>query len=263
MSKATKPEHAMNRAIALLCLNALLCAATVGASVADSAPMEPVRDAVDWAAFLARQDMVCTRLPVGWHEGPFMGNGLLGAVVYIDPEQRNALRFEIGRSDVYDHRVDEADHGLRHNRMPIGYFHLLPVGTIKDGTARLDLWNAEIASEVITNRGTIRWKAFVAETEVMVVEVESSPGEEGCRFAWNPEQAISPHYLVTFDENGDDRPYLGPLPSKYRHNPKSQHWPKGRCEPVRSGIALRRRLHHGLAHRKARPETTNPLRDGC
>ena len=119
---------------------------------------------------------------MGWREGPFIGNGMLGMIVYVDPQQPNGLRFEIGRSDVYDRR--EAGRGTICGTAGCrsAHFQLIPVGTIKDGSARLDLWNAEITGEIVTDRGSIRWKAFAAEDRVMVVEVESSPGEEGCRF---------------------------------------------------------------------------------
>lgn len=39
---------------------------------------------VDWSKFLERHDLVWTRAPQAWHDGPFMGNGMLGTMRIID-----------------------------------------------------------------------------------------------------------------------------------------------------------------------------------
>ena len=103
---------------------------------ADSPSANTPVENVNWESFLAQHDPVWTRLPLGWHEGPFIGNGTLGTIAYVDPEHRHGLRFEIGRSDVYDHRENSKLHPVLSNcRLPIGHFQLIPVGTIKDGSA--------------------------------------------------------------------------------------------------------------------------------
>ena len=51
----------------------------------------------DWSAFMAEQDMVWDRLPEGWHEAPFMGNGSLGTYICLEPET-GCLRIEAGNS---------------------------------------------------------------------------------------------------------------------------------------------------------------------
>ena len=56
-----------------------------------------------WARFLAGQDLVWQRVPRTWYEGPFLGNGFLGSMVYQEPG-RNALRFTVHHSQVQDHR---------------------------------------------------------------------------------------------------------------------------------------------------------------
>ncbi|MCZ4279094.1 hypothetical protein O4H54_24790, partial [Rhodococcus yunnanensis] len=37
---------------------------------------------IDWPIFMSRQDMIWEVMPKAWHEAPFLGNGLLGAMVY-------------------------------------------------------------------------------------------------------------------------------------------------------------------------------------
>ena len=112
------------RMIAIVCL---FCAAH-GTYAAD------VTDRVDWPAFLARHDLIYNRLPARWQEGAFTGNGLLGAMVYLT-DDKSALRFRIGRSDVMVQNKQAY-------RVPIGDLVLVPVGKIRGGNLRLDLWNA-------------------------------------------------------------------------------------------------------------------------
>src|SRR5438477_12682808 len=59
-------------------------------------------DAIDWARFLARHDLVWDRLPDRWEEGAFLGNGMMGAMAY--GVAKDALAWELGRSDVTEHR---------------------------------------------------------------------------------------------------------------------------------------------------------------
>ena len=42
---------------------------------------------VNWPEFMARQDPVWDRLPVDYYEGPFVGNGLLGTILFADDQQ--------------------------------------------------------------------------------------------------------------------------------------------------------------------------------
>ena len=81
-----------------------------------------------------------------------MGNGLLGTIVFKDDQQPNSLRFEIGRTDVYDHREKGS---AMHDRvrLPIGQLLLTPAGMITNTRMRTDLWNAEIRGDITTSCG--------------------------------------------------------------------------------------------------------------
>src|SRR5213594_4029207 len=83
---------------------------------------------VDWAAFLARQDLVWDRLPTGWGESAFIGNGRLGATI---DARDSALGWTINRTDVVDHQ----------SRFPGGGVVLKTAGARGGGggTARLAL----------------------------------------------------------------------------------------------------------------------------
>jgi len=59
---------------------------------------------INWSDFLSMHDIVYQRLPENYYEGAYVGNGLLGTIIYRDNLKPNTIRFDIGRSDVYDHR---------------------------------------------------------------------------------------------------------------------------------------------------------------
>src|SRR6266487_6852518 len=85
---------------------------------------------VDWPTLLARQDLIWDRLPTGWGESAFIGNGRLGATI---DAQDGALSWTINRTDVVHDQ----------SRYPIGRVVLQTAGKLQGGTARLALWNAE------------------------------------------------------------------------------------------------------------------------
>lgn len=150
---------------------------------------ETLTDSVNWPEFLARHDLTWTALPAAWHEGAFIGNGLLGAMIYSD---KNApLRWDIGRSDVTDHRPG-SNACFDKARLPIGHFVLAPVGKVTGGTARLDLWNAEATGKLTTDRGTIAWRSFVHASDlVIVVAFATSAGEREFKWNWVAEESAS------------------------------------------------------------------------
>jgi len=149
----------------------------------------------DWSGFLGRHDPVWERLPQAWHEAPFLGNGWLGTLVrQVDT---NAVRWDVGHSQVHDHRQPDdyrvrAPEILNRGRMPIGHFRLRTQGSIRQGEMRLELWNAEARGSLETDAGRIRWRTLVhARDIVCLVEVEGEGGETGCRFEFVPEAAES------------------------------------------------------------------------
>ncbi len=169
---------------------ALIAAALLPACVASAdtlqqankkASVSEVADRVDWPSFLERHDLVWEVLPATFDHGAFLGNGLLGTTIYTDGPDR--LRFELGRSDVTDHRRDNG-------RLPIGGLILKTAGTIKSGTLRTDLWNAETRGEIVTDKGRVRFRALDhADEMALLVDLETEGGEGAAAFAWEPEAA--------------------------------------------------------------------------
>lgn len=170
---------------------------------------------VDWSSFLARHDLVWDRMPKTWGEGPFLGNGRLGLMIYED-EGVGALRFDIGSTDAEDHRPGNGGQ-LNHARLPVGHFILHTVGkTLDTSTFRLDLWNAEARGEIRTTRGTIKLRAYVHATEMAtVIEATPTAGEKDFRWEWVGEQADSPRQ--TFGLLTKETARINP---NYQSNPK-------------------------------------------
>lgn len=184
-------------------------------------PSETSNPQIDWPAFLSRQDMIWERMPADYFEGPFVGNGWLGAILFADDTVPNTLRFELGRTDVYDHRPHgsgmarsvPADYcggyanpdclpwftAAIHDRvrLPIGQLLLTPVGAITSVRLRSDLWNAEIRGTLRTKAGAIELRCFVPSGEdVLVVEIRTMGGEDACAFSLRPQQGTSPRLLA-------------------------------------------------------------------
>ena len=172
-----------------------------GLCPANARAVPPVSLKIDWPAFLAKQDPVWNRMPANYYEGPFAGNGLLGTVLYRDDLSTNSLRFEIGRTDVYDHRPGNAMH--YRCRLPIGHLLITPVGRITAADFRTDLWNGEITGNLLTEGGTIRLRCFVPPDQNMIVLTWSGEkgekGDDGGKkpvVSFVPEQGDSPRHLV-------------------------------------------------------------------
>ena len=151
---------------------------------------------VNWPAFMARHDLVWDRLPEDYFSGAFVGNGLLGTILFRDDVEPNTLRFEIGRTDVYDHRTKEAS-AYETSRLPIGQLLLTPVGEITKVSLRTDLWNAEIRGVVTTKVGTLTFRCFVPSgEELIVLNVKSTGKESGAQFSLRPQLAQSARYIA-------------------------------------------------------------------
>lgn len=176
-----------------------------------------------WQAFMRKQDMVWNTMPRAWDEAPFMGNGTLGLMLYQPPGQ-NALKLDIGNSQVQDHRDDSYGNiAYSRPRLPIGYFTIEPVGNIRKTNLRLDVWNAETTGIIETEQGAITLRALVLATEpAIVVEWEPTAGEQNAKLTWHPLPAISPRQSYGLARNDKSRIMPG-----YQNNPAGEFLTKG------------------------------------
>ncbi|ORY27113.1 alpha-L-fucosidase [Naematelia encephala] len=146
---------------------------------------------VDWRAFLAQHDLVWTQLPEAWDEGPFMGNGMLGSMLYYDTVARS-LRLDINSTEVQDHRRPIVNSGIENSRLPVGHFLLRTAGSVIDASFRLDLYDATCLGTLRTTEGAITLKIYVHSLEmVTIVFMSSTLGEADAAWEFVPEEAFS------------------------------------------------------------------------
>lgn len=145
-----------------------------------------------------------------------MGNGSMGSYICKEPG-KNAIRVDVGNSMVHDHRTDDASIYGR-GRLLIGYFLLHPVGEIKSGDLRLDLWNAETTGCIRTTRGEIKLRACVtSESPYILVEAEATAGEKEFTWKFYPENTDSPRQLNAIRKSNKNH-----LKKDYVSNPAPQ-----------------------------------------
>ncbi|MER6948573.1 glycoside hydrolase family 95-like protein [Nonomuraea sp. NPDC000554] len=153
---------------------------TTGAG-ADDAHAQVLRDAA----------MVWKRLPSGWQNAPFLGNGLLGVHVYNKGGEGDVLRFMLNHSLVQDQR-GQWEAAIGYSRLPIGYLTLTFAGAITGVDWRLDLEHAELSGTVTTTRGGVRFTALVLEHRgVLLVSMTPTEGEEAVAWGFTPLQSAT------------------------------------------------------------------------
>lgn len=138
----------------------------------------------DWPAFLARHDLIWTHLPSRWGDAAFIGNGNLGATIFV---RDSALAWTINQTDVV----------AQSSRFPIGRVRLVTKGAQRSGHARLVLWDAEARGEVITDSGSVLWRSYASTTpSVIVIELEGRDGERAADLGWVPDLARPPRKVA-------------------------------------------------------------------
>ncbi|WP_303227565.1 glycoside hydrolase family 95-like protein [Parabacteroides goldsteinii] len=123
-----------------------------------------------------------------YYSSGLIGNGLLGASVY--KQQGDTLCWELGRTDVCDHRKENYSILYTDCRLPIGKF-LVPMA--KGSSSMLtDLYKCEVSGRIKNIDGTVSWRTLTpAEHNVFIIELE---GENIPEIIFKPEQSISPRY---------------------------------------------------------------------
>lgn len=162
-----------------------------------------VKSEVNWPEFIARHDLVWGRAPMAWHDGPFMGNGMLGSMLHQLDDQ--TLRISLGRADVEDHQKTGQPF-IAQSRLPNGYFTLKTASQITGFTGRLDLYNAETRARVITEKGYVDIRAIVHSDDMVIVYDLLPSSGEAAELEFVPLRAIAPARLQaekSIAEKGD------------------------------------------------------------
>lgn len=154
---------------------------------------------IDRGAFHARHDLLWESIPTyaftpytiatsKLDSSAFLGNGMLGALVYREGPDR--LAWDLGRADLYDHQPSGSG-WFGNNRLPVGAFLMKTKGTILSGTMRIRIYDAELQGKVATTQGTVEFKSFIArDRDALVVETFCG-GNESVTWTFKGDTAIS------------------------------------------------------------------------
>jgi hypothetical protein len=150
---------------------------------------------INWPTFLAQYDMVWTKMPLNYYEGPFVGNGLMGTVFFKDTTLPNTIGFEIGRTDIYDHRTSEQikdKYPSPKVRLPIGKLLLSCRGSIQSVYFKTSLWDAVVTGTITTNKGKIELQCYAPSDEKFIVlNYQGFSDEANATVSFRPEQGNS------------------------------------------------------------------------
>ncbi|MEG1544221.1 MAG: hypothetical protein RR382_06815 [Tannerellaceae bacterium] len=152
---------------------------------------ERVAEQINWQDFLSRHDLIWEKTPTNYFEAPFVGNGLLGAMLYM-PEE-GSLRLDVGSTEVVERRQTEARSIVDNGRLPVGFFELACNYQVRKAVGRLDLYNAESRFTLHTDNNyqlQLNMKVL-RNADVIVLEYTRSP-ELNCYWIFRPEASVVP-----------------------------------------------------------------------
>jgi alpha-L-fucosidase 2 len=192
---------------------------------------------IDWPAFIARQDMVWDKVPTHWLEAPYLGNGMLGLLVFQEgkngsnPEStndKNVLSLHLGRGDYYDNRppINGSNHTwIYRGRLPIGFFKIRSEGDVTGVDWRLDLWNGKLVGTVKTTAGSYTMEGLVhADFDSFMWNVTEQEGEK-VSFEWQPQESYS-HPRRVCEQGVERAKAKGEEPSDLQKNFTKMPYPK-------------------------------------
>jgi len=147
---------------------------------------------------MAKHDMVWNKLPRNWKESPFIGNGEQGSMIY--QTGKDVMHWSVGCSAAHDHRPHAEDDFkeknvpvLNRGRHFIGHLELKTGSEIKNGTARLHLWDAEARGTITTSSGEVTWRALTHAAEpVTFIEIKGGKALKAMKFSYTAALAQSP-----------------------------------------------------------------------
>jgi len=196
-------KNVVAKLVTLLLMSTLLQFNNAKAESQQSQP-NGIDFSVDFAKFLSSHDMIWDQLPQRWENAPFLGNGVIGFMLYQGIRQdhkqaTNQLRLDIGRGDYYDHRSvtkDSRDTWTQVARLPVGHFTLSSRGKITKVNLRLNLWQAELSGTIETDKGQYTISGLVdSNSDNILLDINSSKGEK-ITINWHPAKATSSARII-------------------------------------------------------------------
>ncbi|WDF69323.1 hypothetical protein PQ465_02810 [Sphingobacterium oryzagri] len=144
------------------------------------------------------------------YSGVFTGNGLLGTMTYI--KAKDAVRIDIGRTDVYDHRVNRESALFDKARLPIGHFEIALPDTICAAAGDIAYRSGQATATIETAKSSLHIKMLtLAHRNLIYIELSSSRGQVlPSDWSWIAEDAQSPRMAFGYVAK----------PDNYQTNPK-------------------------------------------
>ena len=115
----------------------------------DDLSTAPVQLKVNWPEYMEQHKLVWDIFPARWENGLFIGNGIVGAMIWADVDS-SKVRWYLGRSDVG--KLDFPGGGNVPMRIQVGSMDLHVEGKIlvDESSAELDIWNGEARGSIKT-----------------------------------------------------------------------------------------------------------------
>ncbi|MFD1769440.1 glycosyl hydrolase family 95 catalytic domain-containing protein [Sphingobacterium suaedae] len=160
------------------------------------------------------------------YSGVFTGNGLLGTMTYR--KSNHAIRIDIGRTDVYDHRKNSETALFDKARLPIGHFEWSFMDTIQQAVGRMDYRNAEAEATVIVGGKPIVFRTITfAHRDIIYIELSGdlSTFEQSGVLQWVSEQAKSPRVNFAHAKKPDQYPPNPPAHTGKQGDVQFHHQP--------------------------------------
>ncbi len=146
---------------------------------------------MDTKAKITNANLLFDTLPTHYFEGPYIGNGNMGAVIWQDDDGN--LLFETSRADFYDHRNEVLPLLYRVCRLKSGNFTLSMDGEKLVGNMEMDLYDAVVSGNLKTSGSEISVRIFNCnDRDVFVIEIKKVHGKCDVDFRYNPYTCESP-----------------------------------------------------------------------
>lgn len=131
------------------------------------------------------------------YDGVFTGNGLLGTMTYL--KGNNAIRIDLGRTDIYDHRESDDYLLYKKARLPLGHIQLLlHQDQIISAKGEMHLVQADAKAIVYTEKGVLSIKTTtLSHTNFIIIEIDDSKYTGHYDVGWQPELPLSPRFQFT------------------------------------------------------------------
>lgn len=141
------------------------------------------------------------------YQGVFTGNGLLGTMTYLQND--STVKINIGRTDIYDCRKGE-DNLFERPRLPLGYFEIKLSEKIKNATGKTNLYHAEAAAEIQTNKGILQITSItLSEENYILIGLDNQNYNGSYQVNWQPAISESPRAHFSYVK----------VPENYKANP--------------------------------------------